>query len=204
VSRTGSFFLFDFGQLFVGAQVRIGIASASGAIRTGWINQSQLLCSSQLNQLVAVEHHLVEYLGRFARIAVIPRRVCVAGIECPAPKDDPVEQIQATATFPKIAPGGLAVFKRLAARALELTKGEAGNLQYDWFFSGDETKCVVREAYENSDAVLAHVANMGELIGKEAALGRGLEIEAFGPVSPQLAEALAALQPTVYGFFQGK
>jgi len=121
-----------------------------------------------------------------------------------ASKEDLVEQIQVTATFPKIAPGDLAEFKRLAGQALELTKGEAGTLQYDWFFSGDESKCVVRETYEKSDAVLAHVANMGELLGKLAELGGGLEIEAFGTLSPQLAEAVAGLQPTVCGFFQGK
>lgn len=115
-----------------------------------------------------------------------------------------MEQIQLTATLPKIAPGDLAEFKRLAAQALELTKGEAGALQYDWFFSSDETRCVVRERYENSDAILAHMANLGELIGKLAELGGGLEIEAFGTLSPQLAEAAAALHPAIYGFFQGK
>ena len=87
-----------------------------------------------------------------------------------------MDQIQLTATLPNIAPGDLAEFKDLAARALELTKGETATLQYDWFFSDDETKCVVRETYENSDAILAHMANMGDLIAKLAQLGGGLEI----------------------------
>jgi hypothetical protein len=95
-------------------------------------------------------------------------------------------------------------FKELAARALELTKGEATTLQYDWFFSDDETKCVVRETYANSDAILAHMVNLGDLIGKLADLGGGLEIEAFGDLSPELLEAAAAFEPTVYRFFQGK
>ena len=115
-----------------------------------------------------------------------------------------MEQIQITATFPKIAPGDLAEFKRLAAEALEVTKAEEGTLQYDWFFGGDESKCVVRETYENSDAVLAHVANMGDLLGKLAEVAGGLEIEAFGTLSPQLAEAAAGLQTVAYGFFHGK
>jgi quinol monooxygenase YgiN len=115
-----------------------------------------------------------------------------------------VEQIQVTATLPKIASSDLGEFKQLAAQLLKRTKGETGALQYDWFLSADETKCVVRETYENSDAVLAHIANVGELLGKLAELGGGLEIESFGPVSPQLAEAAAALQPTLYAFFQGK
>jgi hypothetical protein len=45
---------------------------------------------------------------------------------------------------------------------------------------------------------------LDELIGKLAKLGGGLEIEAFGTLSPQLAEAAAARHPAVYGFFQGK
>lgn len=109
-----------------------------------------------------------------------------------------------TATLPKIAPGDLAEFKQLAAQLLERTKGEAGALRYDWFLNADETKCVVRETYENFDAVLAHMANVGELLGKLAELGGGLEIEGFGPASPQLAEAAAAMHPALYGFFQGK
>jgi quinol monooxygenase YgiN len=115
-----------------------------------------------------------------------------------------VEQIQITATLPKIATGDLGEFKRLAAQLLERARGEAGTLQYDWFLSAGGTKCVVRETYKNSDAVLAHMANVGELLGKLAELGGGLEIEGFGPVSPQLAEAAAPLHPTLYEFFQGK
>jgi quinol monooxygenase YgiN len=115
-----------------------------------------------------------------------------------------MDQIQLTATLPNIAPGNLAEFKELARRALELTKDEATTLQYDWFFSEDETKCVVRETYANSDAVLAHVANMGDLIGKVAELGGGLQIEAFGDLSPELAETAAAFEATIYRFFQGK
>ena len=70
-----------------------------------------------------------------------------------------MEQLQLTATIPSIPADRLAEFKDLAARALELTRGEEATLQYDWFLSEDETKCVVRETYANSDAVLAHMAN---------------------------------------------
>jgi quinol monooxygenase YgiN len=116
-----------------------------------------------------------------------------------------VEQIQVTATLPKIASSDLGEFKQLAAQLLKRTKGETGALQYDWFLSADETKCVVRETYENSDAVLAHIANVGELLGKLAELGGGpSRSRASAPCPPQLAEAAAALQPTLYAFFQGK
>jgi quinol monooxygenase YgiN len=115
-----------------------------------------------------------------------------------------MDQLQVTATFPNITPADLDQFKQLAGAALELTKAEVGALQYDWFFSADETKCLVRETYENSDAALAHMANLGELLGQLAQLGGGLEVEVFGAPSGELMEAAAAIQPTIYSPFQRK
>ena len=117
-----------------------------------------------------------------------------------------MEHIQLTATLPNIAPGNLQEFKAAAGQALALTREESGTLQYDWFFSQDETKCVVRERYANSDAILTHMVNMGDLLSKIAELGGGLEIEAFGDPSPELlaAAAGAGLHPEVYRYFQGK
>ena len=79
-----------------------------------------------------------------------------------------MEKIQVSAVFPNIAPADLAAFKQVAAAALELTIPEPGTLHYDWFFSEDETKCVVREVYANSDAMLAHLGNVGELLGRRS------------------------------------
>ncbi len=115
-----------------------------------------------------------------------------------------MEQLQVTATFPAIAPENLADFKRLAADILALTASEAGLLQYDWFFSPDETRCLVRETYASSNAVLAHLANVGDRLGTMVELGGGLEVDMFGDPSAELREAAAAFQPAVYAFFQGK
>lgn len=115
-----------------------------------------------------------------------------------------MDQLQINARFPSIPSGSLAEFKDLAAQALEITKAEAGTLQYDWFFNADETVCVVRETYANSDAVLAHMGNLGAVLGSLVELGGGLELEVFGSPSAQLLEAGAALGPSVYSYFQGK
>jgi quinol monooxygenase YgiN len=115
-----------------------------------------------------------------------------------------VEQLQVTATFPNIPSENLAKFKLLAAQAMEITRGESGNSQYDWFFNHDESSCVVRETYESSAAVLAHMGNVGTLLGTLVELGGGLELEVFGSPTAQLMEAAAALQPSVYPYFQGK
>jgi quinol monooxygenase YgiN len=115
-----------------------------------------------------------------------------------------MDQLQVTATFPRIQRDNLEDFKKLAAEMLEITKGEPGNLQYDYFLSADETVCVVREAYADSDAVLAHLAGMGERLPRLMELGGGLEVECFGSPSPALLEAAAELKPAVYSYLQGK
>ena len=114
-----------------------------------------------------------------------------------------MERIQTTATFPSIGTAGLAEFKRVAAEALAVTKTEPGTLQYDWFFSADEAVCVVRETYADSDAVLAHLGNVGPLLAPLIELAGGVKLEVFGSPSQQLLDATAAFQPTVYGFSQG-
>lgn len=76
-----------------------------------------------------------------------------------------------TAKYPNIAPADRAAFKELVKKDIDIATTEPGTLQYDWFFNVDETSCVVREAYANSDAVLAHMGNLGELLGQLAEFG---------------------------------
>ena len=115
-----------------------------------------------------------------------------------------MKQLQDTATFPRIPGDHLGEFKRLAGEALKITQDDAGALQYDWFFNEDESKCVVRETYADSDAVLTHLGLVGDLLGRIIEVGGGIEIEVFGDPSDALLKATEALQPTIYSYFQGK
>ena len=65
-------------------------------------------------------------------------------------------------------------------------------------------ECVVREAYASSDAFLAHLAGAGPLLARLVELGGGLELDVFGEPSPALRAAVAAFQPRVYRYSQGK
>jgi quinol monooxygenase YgiN len=115
-----------------------------------------------------------------------------------------MDTLQVTARFPNIEPDKLVEFKKVAAEMLEITKGEPGNLQYDYFLSADQRECVVREAYASSDAVLAHMAGMGDLLPRLMELGGGMNVEVFGTPSPTLLDAAAALHPAIYSYLQGK
>lgn len=77
-------------------------------------------------------------------------------------------------------------------------------MHYDWYFSEDETRCEVREIYADSDAMLAHLGNVSEQLGRLVELGGGLEANGYGRPSAELAEAIAPFNPTLHGHFQGK
>jgi quinol monooxygenase YgiN len=63
----------------------------------------------------------------------------------------------------KIREGKLEGFKRQAAVCISCVKEkDPGTLQYDWFLNSDNTECEIREAYESSEALLAHRANLRE------------------------------------------
>ena len=115
-----------------------------------------------------------------------------------------MRRIQTTGVFPSIAASALTEFKQIAADLLDGALNESGTLEYDWFFNADETQCVVRETFADSDAALAHMANAGARLGRLVELGGGVRIELFGNPSPELRAALVAFDPPVYAFAQGK
>jgi quinol monooxygenase YgiN len=63
----------------------------------------------------------------------------------------------------KIHPGKLEEFKRLQAKCMESVRTkDTGTLQYDCYFSNDNTESLVCERYCDSEALLEHFANLGE------------------------------------------
>lgn len=110
--------------------------------------------------------------------------------------------IQLSARF-KIHKGQLQAFKALGKPCMEVVKEkDTGTRQYDWFFSENETECVVRETYIDSDALLAHVGNLGELFGQLLALS-DFNLEIYGAPSEALVEATKPFSVSFYTFFQG-
>ena len=65
----------------------------------------------------------------------------------------------------KILQGMQEGFKPHANECVQRVKEEdPGTIQYDWFISSDNTECEIRETYENSEAFLAHLSNLGDLL----------------------------------------
>ena len=113
-----------------------------------------------------------------------------------------MNQLQVTARL-KIHEGKLDEFKQLAAQCLMTVKEmDQDTLQYDWFFNKEQTECVVRERYTDSNAIFAHLANLGELFGKILAVS-DFSVEVFGEPSQELINATKNLNPKIYSFYQG-
>jgi quinol monooxygenase YgiN len=65
----------------------------------------------------------------------------------------------------KIREGMLEGVKQHANECIQrVTEKDPGTIQYDWFISSDNTECEIRETYENSEAFLAHLSNLSDLL----------------------------------------
>ena len=112
-----------------------------------------------------------------------------------------LKELQVTARC-KIHDGKLDAFRAVAQECMKsVREKDDGTLQYDWFFNEDQTECVVCERYRDSEAVMQHIANLGETMG--ALLETcDLSLEVFGDPTPELIDATKALPTKVYGSFQ--
>lgn len=111
-----------------------------------------------------------------------------------------MNELQITARL-KIHDGKLAEFKAAADACVTSVRAkDSGTLQYDWFFNADETECAVRERYRDSEAVLEHIANLGDAFG--TLLGTcDVALEIYGDPSPELVAAAEGLSVEIYKFF---
>ena len=96
-------------------------------------------------------------------------------------------------------------FKKLISNCIEVVKErEAGNgtLSYDWYFNADQSEYKVLETYKDSNAVLAHAANVGPYLAQffEISTFSG---EIFGQASEALKQALSPFDITYYEFDTG-
>ena len=89
-----------------------------------------------------------------------------------------MSELQGIGRFKFHEVGKLEEFKRLSAQAMEIVRAkDTGTLQYEIYFSDDQSECIVLERYRDSGALLEHAANLGEL---------GAAIPATGLVSSEL------------------
>jgi len=74
---------------------------------------------------------------------------------------------------------------------------DTGTLQYETYINSDNTECLVFERYSDSQALLDHFKNMGDIMAAifQTCSGSG---EVGGTPSPELIEQLKRLPVQVY------
>jgi quinol monooxygenase YgiN len=104
----------------------------------------------------------------------------------------------------KVSRGKLDDFKKLCEQFVAKTSSEPKCLYYGFCFDGDQAHC--REGYADSEALLAHLQNVGALLEQALQIAELSRLEIHGPEEEiaKLREPLAHLKPQFfileYGF----
>ena len=89
-------------------------------------------------------------------------------------------------------------FKNFCERFMSLTAQEPKCLYYGFSFNGDNVHC--REAYEDAEGLLAHLANVGALLNEALKVAQVTRLEVHGIADElaKLTEPLSTLAPTYF------
>ena len=113
-----------------------------------------------------------------------------------------MKEIKARALF-KIKEGKLEEFKQLIPQFISTVKEkDPGTITYDWYLNEERMECGVLEVYADSDAVLAHAANVGGLLQRSFEFG-DLMLDVYGNPSDELIKAIEGIGATIYPYFSG-
>lgn len=103
----------------------------------------------------------------------------------------------------EVQEGQLAAFKALGPKFVDRTRNESGCLHYAFSFSGNAAHC--REGYVNAEALLAHLQNVGELLGEALKIAKIVRLEVHAPAAEidKLKGPMAALNPQFFALEPG-
>ena len=99
--------------------------------------------------------------------------------------------------------GKLGEFKALGEQMVEITKTESAVVFYGFSFSGQRAHC--REGYVSAAGVLAHLENVGPLLGEALKIASLDLLEVHAPAEDvaALQEPLKDLNPTFFTMESG-
>lgn len=103
----------------------------------------------------------------------------------------------------EVSDGQLDAFKALGPQFVARTRNEPGCVHYAFSFNGNSAHC--REGYDDAAAVLAHLDNVGALLGEALKIAKIVRLEVHGPAAEldKLRTPMAALNPQFYALEAG-
>ena len=98
----------------------------------------------------------------------------------------------------RVNEGQMANFREGCAKFVERTLTEPKCMFYGFSFNGNEAHC--REGYEDAEALLSHLDNVGALLDEALKISELTRLEVHGPESElaKLREPLAGLNPKFF------
>lgn len=98
----------------------------------------------------------------------------------------------------RVSDGKMDEFKDLCDQFISLTAQEPKCLYYGFSFNGNDVHC--REAYEDAEGLLAHLANVGALLKEVFKIAQVTRLEVHGVAEElaKLTEPLSTLAPTYF------
>ena len=100
----------------------------------------------------------------------------------------------------RVQPGKIDAFRDLCTTFIKRTATESACLYYGFSFDDDVVFC--REAYTDAEGLLAHLANVGELVEQALQISELERLEVHGPADElaKLREPLAELNPAFFTY----
>lgn len=98
----------------------------------------------------------------------------------------------------KVHNGKLEAFEKLCEQFVEVAQGEPKCLYYGFSFDADMAHC--REGYQDAEALLAHLENVGSLLEQVLKISDLTRLEIHGPEQElqKLRQPLAHLNPQFF------
>jgi hypothetical protein len=104
----------------------------------------------------------------------------------------------------KVQPGKMEAARALLPKFVEKTKTEPKCLYYEFTRNGDVVFC--REGYADAEGALAHLGNVGELLGEMMKISDLIRLELHGPAGEleKLKGPLAEYKAEWFAYETGK
>jgi quinol monooxygenase YgiN len=98
----------------------------------------------------------------------------------------------------RVSAGKMDEFRRLCEQCVSISAQEPKCLYYGMSFNGDNVHC--REAYEDAEALLVHIANIRAVLDQALKIAEvtRLEVHGISEELEKLTKPLAPLSPTYF------
>jgi quinol monooxygenase YgiN len=112
-----------------------------------------------------------------------------------------VRELQGIARI-KFHEGKLEEFKRLAAQCMDIVRAkDTGTLQYEVYFDDDQSECIVLERYRDSEALIEHATDLGDINAAIIATG-AVSGALLGDPSTELRAMMADSEISLFTLYQ--